>query len=37
MEDLSKYTKLNPDKKVEQIEKCLTLFEDKTERKKRRK
>jgi hypothetical protein len=32
MNELSEYTKLNPDKKIKQINKCLDLFKDKTER-----
>lgn len=33
MRDLSEFTKLEPDKKIEQINKCIDLFKDKTERK----
>ena len=33
MNELSEYTKLEPDKKIKQIYKCLDLFKDKTERK----
>lgn len=34
MNTLSRYTKLSPDEKIKQIEKCLNLFHDKTEREK---
>ena len=33
MNELAEYTKLEPDKKIKQIYKCLDLFKDKTERK----
>ena len=33
MNNLSKYTKLKPDEKIKQIEKCLDLFKDITIRK----
>ena len=32
MNNLSKYTKLNPDEKIKQIKKCLDLFKDKTKK-----